>query len=305
MTTATPTATFPKPTYSVGGTVKMYRGDCVSKMQKMPSESVDLIFADPPFNIGHKYAEHYDKQHWAEYETFTECWLAECVRLLKPGGSMFVHICDEHVAFVHERLYRGYTLPVGGVDGWWQVDPLQRVNWVILHQEFGQYGDSRLIRSKQHLLWFCKGEYHFNVEEALEPSMRLKMGDKRVKTAKYKGYRPFFDVWCGDSLGRVQGNNAERWVKKNGALVDHPNQLPELYLARIIRMASNEGDVVFDPFCGSGTTATVARKLKRQAVTIDKGQKTLESARKRVQKGTVRDVAGDLVSGGYRDQNNA
>ena len=294
---------YPKPTYKVGDS-RLYRGSCIDVMKKFEDESVDTIFADPPFNIGHKYAEHYDRQHWEAYDAFTECWVAECVRLLKTGGSMFIHICDEHVAFIHELLFRGFSLPVpkkGGDVVERKVPPLQRVNWIIMHQEFGQYGESRLIRSKQHLLWFCKGEYRFNIKEVLEPSLRLKQGDKRVKTAKYKGYRPFFDVWCGDNLGRVQGNNAERWVKANGALVDHPNQLPELYLARILRMTTNPGELVMDPFCGSGTTPTVARALKMPCIAIDTGKKTLESARKRVQKGAVRKVKGPLVSGGYKE----
>lgn len=295
---------FPKPTYSVKGG-KLYKGDCVKVMQKLPSESVELIFADPPFNIGHAYAEHYDRQHWSEYEAFTDCWISQCVRVLKPGGSMFVHICDEHAAYVHELLYRGFYIPTPQPHGTIvpvAVQPLQRVNWIILHQEFGQYGESRFIRSKQHLLWFCKGQYTFNVEEVLEPSLRLRQGDKRVKTAKYKGYRPMLDVWCGDNLGRIQGNNAERWDKAHGALLDHPNQLPELYLARIIRAASNPGDTVLDPFCGTGTTAAVSLATGRNAITIEKGEQTLKSARKRISKGTVRDVRGDLVSGGYREQ---
>jgi len=267
---------------------EVYVGDCLNVMHTLEGQSVDLVFADPPFNLGQKYVEHHDVQPDSVYGDWTRQWVFGSTRLVREGGSIFVHCHDDFVDIV------SLTLKEAG---------LHRVNWIVLHQEFGQHTDRKFIPSHNHLLWFCRGEhYTFNVDDVLEPSRRASVyGDTRVMASPRKGMRPFLDVWYGPYLGRVQGNNAERMSVKNGALVNHPNQLPEMYLARIIRAASNPGDLVLDPFLGSGTTLTVAAALKRQGLGIEKGKRTAESAWNRVtKKGPVRDVQGALANGGSR-----
>ena len=117
----------------------------------------------------------------------------------------------------------------------------------------------------------------------LVPSRRLEGGDKRIATAKHKGMRPMLDVWFGDNMGRVQGNNKERRPL-------HKNQLPELYLSRILRCSTDAGDTVMDPCLGSGTTGVVARALGMHFIGIELEKKLLASAKARILKGPVRQV---------------
>lgn len=262
----------------------LYAADCRTLFELLLPGTVDLVFADPPFNLGVDYGgsgAKADSLPHAKYVQFTKDWIAGCIRVLRKGGSMFVHLPDTIVDTVSLTMKKSGLLPI---------------NWIILHQEFGQYRETNFITSKAHLLYFIKPQGRgrdekrtWNVRETLEPSLRLRKGDKRVKTARFKGKRPFLDVWYGPNLGRVQGNNAER-------MPGHPNQLPELYLARIIRCASKPGDLVLDPFVGSGTTPTVAFALKRRFVGSEINAKLACSAWNRaVRKGPVRAVAGPLV----------
>jgi DNA modification methylase len=260
-------------------------GDCVRGLRERAAGAhvpYDLIFADPPFNIGVDYASDggkSDSKPWLDYRKFTVEWLDACARNLRPGGAMFVHVPDSIVALVDETMH--------------QTLGMIRINWIVLHQEFGEYRDSNFIPSKCHLLYYIKPPKKlrtWNVREILEPSLRMKIGDKRIHTAKYKGERPMLDVWYGPYLGRVQGNNEERWRR-------HANQLPELYLARIIRCASKPGDRVLDPFCGSGTTAVVGHALGRFVETWEKVPALAKSARDRIKRGCVRNVHAKLVNG--------
>lgn len=278
------TVPYPHDDGSVEVASVLYVSDCREFLHKQNQYGVkaDLLFADPPFNIGQRYggseSPFGDNLPPAEYYKFTREWVDLAARALRPGGSMFVHVPDEVAAQVAV-----YCQQAG----------LVRANWIILHQEFGQYNAQRFIRSKVHLHYFVKPPMKrrvWNVEDILVPSQRLLSGDKRTETATHGGMRPMLDVWSGPFLGRVQGNNAERWNPKV-----HPNQLPELYLARIIRCASKPGDVVCDPFLGSGTTAVVANALGRWFIGNDLLPAVMRSAIKRLQRGVVRDVAGTLV----------
>lgn len=261
-------------------------GDCIAQMQALPAASIDLIFADPPYNIGYKYDQYEDKRHDEDYIQWTESWVSECARLLKPSGSMFILIGDEYAAEtrVHlKRLERDRKLVFR--------------NWIIWHYTFGQNCRTKLNRSHAHLLYAVgpglfghkmtsrgTGKYDprdvpftFNREAVAVPSARqTTYADLRANpTGKLPDdtwyLRPqeaiadepingngYFDH-DGDTwyLSRLCGTFKERqgW---------HPCQLPESLLERIVKLASHEGDVVFDPFVGSGTTLAVAARLKRR-----------------------------------------
>jgi DNA modification methylase len=142
------------------------------------------------------------------------------------------------------------------------------------------------INSKVHALYFCKdyAKRTWNPEPILEPSDRATLyGDERTFNKKegHAGKRVPMDVWYGQYWGRIQGNNKER---RHG----HDNQIPEVYLERVIRATSNEGDLVLDPFLGSGTTCTVARELRRRSIGLEYSKANALSAFKRIEAGAHR-----------------
>jgi site-specific DNA-methyltransferase (adenine-specific) len=263
-------------TYDATGAM-LFVCDCIEAPIRGTSP-VDLLFADPPFNIGQDYGDEFaDRASVDEYRAGLVDRIRATYETVREGGAIFWHVPDSVVALVDIVLSE-----LGGI----------RENWIVLYQEFGQYGESKFIGSKVHILYYTKPPRKlrtWNVKEVLEPSRRLLSGDKRVHTAKHGGMRPFTDVWFGEKMGRVQGNNAERRA-------GHPNQVAEMVIARIIRCASNPGDLVFDPYTGSGTTGAVARTLGREFIGCEISPKLAASAWERIQSGAVRDVAGELYA---------
>jgi DNA modification methylase len=218
-------------------------GDCIELMQSGQVPPADLIFADPPFNIGYKYDVYEDRKAYDEYYAWTEQWMAACQSVLTPTGSFWIAIGDEYAAEVRV---------IGRKLG------LNLRNWVIWHYTFGQNTRKKFARSHAHLFYFTADPKHFtfNADSVRIPSARqMNYADKR---ANPKGKVPD-DVW---SFSRVCGTFNER-VKW------HPCQMPERLLERIVHASSKPGDLVFDPFSGSGTTLVTAARLKRDYLGID------------------------------------
>lgn len=222
---------------------KIYLGDCITIMQDLPNCSIDLVFADPPFNIGLKYDIYNDKKSYNEYFEWSEKWISETFRILKNTGSIYVAIGDEFAAEINIILKKaGFNFR----------------NWIIWYYTFGQNQRKKFNRAHTHILYFTKDneKFTFNIDNVRVPSARqLVYNDKR---AHPKGKTPD-DVW---EFPRVCGTFKER-------IGDHPCQMPESLLERIILASSNENDIVLDPFGGTGTTAAVAKKLKRNYITMD------------------------------------
>jgi DNA modification methylase len=236
---------------------KIVHGDCTRVLKGAEAPFADLVFADPPFNIGYKYDRYQDKVKRPSYVRWTRSWMSECLRVLKPNGSFYIAIGDEHVADVKRIADRlGLSLR----------------NWIIWHYSFGQQLKNKFARSHTHILYFVRDpkDFTFNDEIVRVISDRQrKYYDKRANPA---GKMPD-DVW--DEYPRVCGTFHER--------TGFPCQMPESLLARIIRVSSNEGDWVLDPFCGSGTTPVVACKLGRKYTAIDISSEYVREAQRRVQ----------------------
>ncbi len=262
-----------KPAFSADDPdTRLYVGDCRDVLPHLPDAGeVDLVFADPPFNWDVPYDEWSDGMPRAEYERFTYDWLDACIGVLSPTGSLWVNIPDDSAAEVVMHLKRrGLTM----------------INWCVWHFRFGQNRESSFIMSKVHALYFAKDpdQRTWNPDAVLEPSDRATIyGDARTMAKENnKGLRVPMDVWYGKYWGRIQGNNKERRHQ-------HHNQIPEAYLERVILSCSNEGDLVLDPFCGSGTTSTVARAYGRRSITTEFSKKNAKSAWERITKvGMVR-----------------
>ncbi len=235
---------------------KVLLGDCVTLLGKVKEPFANLIFADPPFNIGYEYDKHNDNLPKEKYVDWTKEWMQACYSILCDSGSFYIAIGDEYVANVKNI-----------------ADDLELTmrNWIIWHYTFGQQMRNKFARSHTHILYFVKNEsnFTFNDQEVRVISDRQK--DYKDKRANPAGKLPD-DVW--NEYPRLCGTFKER--------LNFPCQMPENILSRIIIASSNRGDWVLDPFCGSGTTAAVAKKLGRNYTTMDISKEYVASARKRI-----------------------
>lgn len=240
---------------------KIHQGDCIKLMKKIDDGSIDLVFADPPFNIGYEYDEYDDRQDDEKYLTWCEDWMREAHRILKPNGTFWLAIGDEYAAELKVAAQRNIGFHTR--------------SWVIWYYTFGVNCKNKFSRSHAHLFHFVKNEkeFTFNADDPAirVPSARaLVYGDKR---ANPKGRLPD-DTWIlrpqdfqSDAYGFTPEQDTWFFSRVAGTFKErqgfHGCQMPEQLLGRIIRASSNEGDVVFDPFTGSGTTLAVARKMGR------------------------------------------
>jgi len=251
----------------------IWNGDCLERLAQIPEASVDLAFADPPFNIGYQYDAYDDRRQKADYLAWTERWLAGVKHVLKPTGSFFVAIGDEYAAEFKVRLDAlGLTMR----------------NWIIWHYTFGVSCTKKFNRSHAHIFYFVADpkRYTFNPETVRVKSARMTTySDRRANpTGKLPDDTWYLrpqetedhfdeqsDTWA---ISRVCGTFKER--------TEHPCQMPEAVLERIIRVASNPGDVVLDPFAGSGTTIAVAKRLRRRYLGIELSTAYAEAIRERL-----------------------
>lgn len=264
-------------------TNQIIHGDSIKTLNEGPGGWVDLVFADPPFNIGYLYHNYNDQRNDKEYLDFSRDWMNAVHHALKPTGSFYLAIGDEYAADLAVIAKRevGFFLR----------------NWIIWHYTFGQQPKNKFARSHTHILYFTKDpkEFTFNPDSIRVPSARqTTYGDAR---ANPKGKLPD-DVWYLDpgtfvlrpqeapsplfaeetdtwNVSRVCGTFKERegW---------HGCQMPMGVLNRVINASSNPGDIVLDPFNGSGTTVVSAALLGRKYVGIDQSAEYVEYARKRL-----------------------
>jgi len=271
---------------------RVVHGDAIEILKENSDWKFQLVFADPPFNIGQEYDEHDDKISDAEYKDWSHEWIGLAANSLTDSGVLVIHGDDDVTEL---------TLPIA------RHHQLERIDWVVWHFRFGQCVRSKCIRSKaQATVWRRNGKQHFwNPYAVATASDRAsKYKDPRTKDSQTPGLRVPLDVWGipsdGPYFGRVQGNNRERVSKQNGYLEDHPNQLPELYMQRWILGFTNPGDRVLDPFGGTGTTAVVGNALGREVTTIEKSQSYVSDIERRISLGAVR-ISKDC----QQDQGNA
>jgi len=219
------------------------KGDCLKVLPTLPRESVDLVLADPPYNIGIDYGNGKKADRRDDYDVWCERWIGWCYRALKPTGSLWIISGQEHGAEIDIAIQRaGMTIR-------------NRITW---HETFGVYCHGKFGRCSRPIFYATKSPkgFTFNREAVTVPSARQeKYGDKRAAP----GGKIMGDVW---TISRVCGTFKER-VK------GVPTQLPTELVQRIIGVSSNPGDIVLDPFAGSGTSLVVAKAMGRQAIGIE------------------------------------
>lgn len=218
-------------------------GDCLDVLPTLPRKSVDLVIADPPYNIGVDYGQGKKADRRPDYGLWCERWIGWCYRALRPHGSMWIISGQEHGAEIDIGMQRsGLTIR-------------NRVTWF---ETFGVYCHNKFGRTSRPILYGVKDakRFTFNREAVTVPSARqTKYADKRASS----GGKIMGDVW---EISRVCGTFKER-------IKGVPTQLPSVLVRRIIEVSSKPGDVILDPFAGSGTTLAVARETGRRAIGIE------------------------------------
>ena len=233
-------------------------GESLSVLKKMKDKSIQLIFADAPYNIGKDFGNNSDK--WESVHAYIEwckTWIDECMRVLSDTGSMYFMTATQHMSYLDVYVSEKYNVLCRII---WAYDS----SGVQSKKMYGSLYEPILMINKNK-----KASYIFNYEDIL---VEAKTGAKR----KLIDYRK--DPPQPYSTEKVPGNvwNFSRVRFKMDEYENHPTQKPEALLERIVKASSNPGDVVLDPFSGSFTTSAMAVRLGRVGVGIDLNEEYYE-----------------------------
>ena len=244
---------------------KILNGDCLKELKKIPDKTFDLVFADPPYNmqIGEKLIrpdsskvngvnDKWDQFiNFKHYDEFCKVWLTECKRILKDNGCIWV------IGSYHNIFRLGYHLQNLGY--WLLNDVIWKKN-----NPMPNFRGTRFTNAHETLIWASKSKnskYTFNYQ-----SIKCLNDDLQMRSD-----------WT------LPICNGKERLKKNGKKV-HSTQKPEALLHRVLLATTNQGDAVFDPFLGTGTTAVVAKKLGRNYYGIEKEKAYYIAAKERIKK---------------------
>lgn len=224
---------------------KILIGDCIDVMKKIPSNSIDLIITDPPFNIGKDYGGVYeDKKEFSEYIEWCKKWLTECIRLLKPTGSLYLFNYPENNAYILPFLQEKMVFK----------------RWMTWHYPTNTGHSKSNFTRTQHSILFCTKTKNatFNRDEVAEPYKNPtdKRIIERLKNGS-KGRAPY-DVFQFNLVKNVSKDKTP-----------HPCQIPVPLIKIFIKASSREGEVVMDPFAGSFSTCAAAKELNRKYIGIE------------------------------------
>jgi len=226
-------------------------GDAVELLKEIPNNSIDLVVADPPYNLGKDYGNNKDLKAWHHYEEFTLDWLRESVRILKPTGSIYVFMGVRFISTLFGIMEEQLHLNFNG--------------WITWHYTQGMGRKKGFSPRHEDILYFTKTEdFTFNLDGVRIPQKYFR------KRNNMDGANPG-DVW---QFSHVHYCSAER--------EKHPTQKPEALLERIILASSNEGEVVVDPFVGSGTTTRIADIFNREWIGFDLNPEYIEMSQNRL-----------------------
>ncbi|MDT7880802.1 MAG: site-specific DNA-methyltransferase [Candidatus Hydrothermia bacterium] len=240
---------------------KVIEGDAIEVMREIPDNSVDMTFADPPFNLGKRYNNYHDKKRIDEYLEWCRLWLKEMVRITKPTGSIFVHHIPKWLTY-----FAGFLNEIAYFRHW--------IVWDAMSSPLGK----TLLPSHYGILWYTKEKRGFKFYDIRSAHPRCRncgivLQDYGGKKNKMHPYGPLIsDVW--KDIHRIKHKKRRD---------EHPCQLPIPLLERLILMTTDEGDIVLDPFVGTGTTAIAAKRLGRKYIAIDIDSKYVKIAREKLE----------------------
>ncbi|MCD4746566.1 MAG: site-specific DNA-methyltransferase [Bacteroidales bacterium] len=258
---------------------KIYNGDCINVLQNnIDKGSITLIFADPPYNLSgkrlnlknnktggafYKMNEEWDTFKYSDYVNFTTKWIEACYNVLIFNGSLYISCTQHNIGeILVEAKKIGFKL--NNILTWYKTNAMPNIT------------KRTFTHSTEFVCWFVKGKnWIFNYDEV------KKFNPHKTKDGKNKQMRDFLDFI---ELPIVQGR--ERIRGENGRAI-HPTQKPERLLELIIKASSKIGDIILDPFFGTGTTGYVANRLSRNWVGIENNPRYIELAEKRINKDKV------------------
>lgn len=257
---------------------QMYQGDCIELLKLIPDESLDMVFADPPFNLKKDYGPGVsDHMKEIDYLDWTRAWLAECVRVVKPGGALFVF-----------NLPR-WLIPTGA---FLDAQGMMFRHWIACRMPKAYPRGGKMSPAHYGCLYYTKGQpATFNKVYVPVPTCRHCAGEIRDYGGHRKALNPaginlmdYFempDEVFLDSLSELPPGKG--WTQMEDMMEDIPpvrhtkfktrgaNELAPILLERLISMATDKGGLVFDPFGGAGTTFIAAERLGRRWIGVELG----------------------------------
>jgi len=226
--------------------MELIHGDCLEEMKNIHDESVDAIITDPPYNIG---IANWDKEFLVK--EITKEWF----RILKNNGSIFCFSGWSSVCSLISKFNNKFILK----------------DWIIYDRIKGRGGKKSLVSTREDLLWFIKSqEWTFNKEIAYST---IKKVTKGMGCKNGKDTRALSNVWTDISP-------IVPWSKER---VNHPTQKPVKLMERIVKVFTNEKDIILDCFMGSGTTGVVCKNLNRDFIGIELDEEYFKIAKKRIE----------------------
>jgi DNA modification methylase len=216
-------------------TVTIDVGDALNLFKQIPDKSVDLIIADPPYNLGKNYGNNSDFKVFEDYIEFSKDWLKEAHRVLKDNGTIYVFMGVRFISYIYDILERDLKMELNSWITWFYTQGIGKL------KGFSPRHDDILMFNKS-------SKFTFNLDEIKIPQKYYRARNNM------RGANPG-NVW---EFSHVHYSNKNRQ--------NHPTQKPEGLIERMILASSNEGDTVLDPFAGSGTTLRVSQQLNRNSI---------------------------------------
>jgi len=250
---------------------ELWLGDSIKWLKSLDDKSVDLIFADPPYNIKKADWDNFDSQE--EYIKWSMKWIEEAVRILKDTGSLYICGFSEILADLKHPASKYF----------------KSCRWIIWHYKNKANLGNDWGRSHESILHLRKTkEFTLNIDTIRIPYSEHTLkypNHPQAETSQFGNNKNANHIWEPNPLGAKPKDVLEIPTTCNGMheKTPHPTQKPEELVRKIILASSNENDIVLDPFCGSGTTAVCAEQLKRKWLACDLSSEYLDWSVKRIE----------------------
>jgi len=264
-------------------------GDALEIMRKIPDNSVDVSFVDPPFNLVKSYNSYKDNMEEQEYLDWSKKWILEMIRITKPTGSIFIHNIPKWL-MEYYRIIMNEKEHIREDDKYFQhLKNLRVIDWIVWNEPGSPKG-RYLYASHYGILYLGKSNktkfFNLRIPHKFCRTCHALLKDYGGKKSQINEFGTILsDVW--DDIHRYKHRNRRD---------SHPNQLPEPLLERILLMSAEQGDLVFDPMVGVGTTCIAAKKLGMHYIGIDIDDNYCRIAREKLSKTEETKINGAYVS---------